>query len=144
MLPIFHLFFGGIFSLIILFLFPFIGFKGFFIIFLSSIFIDMDHFIRYFILTKKLNPLSFYTFSREEYFKRLKNKNRKLPIFIFHGFEFLFIFLIFSFFEKLFIYLFWGFLFHLFLDYLDLLANKEPLYMKISPIYTHIKNKKRR
>ena len=60
MLPKKHIILGLIFSLTLIFLFPAIGWKGFGVIFLSSVFIDIDHYL-YFIFKKKdINLMNSY------------------------------------------------------------------------------------
>ena len=50
-----HLFYGLIFSFLLLLLFPSIGDIGFFIIFISTVLIDVDHFLYYVFRKKDLN-----------------------------------------------------------------------------------------
>ncbi|MDP2673070.1 MAG: hypothetical protein Q8O84_04625, partial [Nanoarchaeota archaeon] len=47
MLPKYHVLFGFLFSLILFLIFPFIGLSGFLIIFISSVLIDIDHYLFY-------------------------------------------------------------------------------------------------
>ncbi len=143
MMPKSHLIYGFLFSLLIFLLSPSIKLSGFLIVFLSSIFIDLDHAVRYSIKTKNFNPLAFWKWSILEGNAR-KNLNYsvyKLPVFFLHGVEFVLVLAILSFYFNWALFVLIGVLFHLFLDYIDLLQKHEPLIMKISQIAVLIRNK---
>jgi hypothetical protein len=147
MLPKYHIFFSLIFSVLIAFLFN-LTFFQISLVFLSSIFLDLDHYFRYVFLTKRICPIGFWKESMERMrkWKKIsqKEKNRiKKPIFIFHGIEFLILLIILSLFYEIFLFVVLGMLFHLLLDYVDLLKRKEPLSLKISQIYVWKTNKKK-
>ena len=146
MMPKFHLIWGFIFSILIFFFFPSIGILGFFIIFFSSIFIDLDHAIRYSIKTRNFNPIKFWKWSIQESNERKKinPKNYKYPIFFLHGIEFVLILIILSFYLKWTLFVLIGVLFHLILDYLHLLIKKIPLFTKMSQILVLIRNKNKK
>jgi len=118
MLPKAHALFGVVFSLILYFIFN-IGLTNSLIVFLSSILIDVDHYLHYLISKRDSN---------------LKNAfywNKKLPLrhkpimHILHSVEFLVILAIFSFFFPILTFILLGFIFHSILDLIDMAAHKE-------------------
>lgn len=148
MLPKWHILYGYIFSLILIYFFNFSLFLGF-IVFLSSIFIDLDHVLIYFIKTKNLNPVKFYDWSMN---KRKtwacvpfeKRGNFRTPHFIFHGLEFLILLIILSFLHSFFFWILLGVLFHLILDFTELIYLREHLSIKTSQIWVWQRNKNRK
>jgi len=78
--------------------------------------------------------------------KLSKNEKSKYKrrIFLLHGIEFVIFLIILSFYNKIFLFVLYGILIHLFLDFVDLIQKKEPLYSKISQIYVYISNKKKK
>ena len=145
MMPIYHFSFGFIFSFILYLIFPSIGPTGFYLIFLSSVFIDIDHYFRYVHKTGNLNPIYFWYWSVSEHRveKRVRHiEDYKYPFLAFHGIEFILILAIAAIFSKLAMSLLIGSAFHLFLDYLDLLPkSKRSLLSKFSQIYVLKRNK---
>lgn len=121
MLPKKHIILGLIFSLTLIFLFPAIGWKGFGVIFLSSVFIDIDHYL-YFIFKKKdinlMNSYNWFIKKRKEFFSvSREQRNKTIPmLFVFHGIEVLLIVFVLSFFSRIFFFIFLGFSFHLLVD----------------------------
>jgi len=116
------------------------------IILLASFLIDIDHWFIYILKKKDLsvnNAYAWFVEKEEKYMKLPLNKRKqfKKPLMIFHGIEFIILLLILSLASKIFIFIIIGVLFHLFCDYIDLIREKEPLYLKLSQIYTYIKNK---
>lgn len=117
-----HLFYGLIFSFLLLLLFPSIGKVGFFIIFISTVLIDADHFLYYVMRKKDFNPkkaLLWYTKNWQKFslFSPEQKKEVYGGLYIFHGIEILIILLILGIFvSKYFLFIFLGFFFHLFLD----------------------------
>ena len=147
MMPKYHILFGFLFSLIIFFLFPQINILGILLIFLSSVFIDLDHIVRYSIKTKNFNPFTFWKWSVEESKKRKALKNfteYKYPQFFLHGIEFVLFLIILSWFCSWAFLILIGILFHLILDYIDLYSKKLPLLIKISQIWVLIRNKNKK
>jgi len=148
MLPHKHLIYGTIFFGIIYFLFPSLGELNIFIAWISSwLIIDLDHYLRFLIKTKSLNPLKFWKWSMQQKnkWKEIKDKkDYKLPIFIFHGIEFLGLIFIFSFIWPILIWVFYGFCFHLVFDFYHLVKKSIPVYSKTSPVYTWQKNKNKK
>ena len=119
------------------------------IILLASFLIDVDHWFIYILKKKDFSVNNAYTWFVEKevkYFKlSLKQRNQlKKPLMIFHGIEFLVLLIILSQFSKIFIFIIIGVLFHLMMDYIDLIREKEPLYTKISQIWLCIKNKNKK
>jgi hypothetical protein len=148
MLPKWHFLYGYIFSIILIYFFNFSLFAGL-IVFLSSVFIDLDHVLIYFLKTKNLNPYKFYNWSM----KRKKawscinaeKKNEFLkPHFILHGIEFLALVLILSFFHNFFFWIFLGVSFHLALDFVVIFYEKEHLSIKLSQIWLWQRNKNKK
>jgi membrane-bound metal-dependent hydrolase YbcI (DUF457 family) len=147
MLPSKHISYGLIICLFFFIILPYGNVFPYIIIFLSSVLIDIDHYFPYIIkgrfnlirnykeqiiLSKKLGKLS----------KEEKRKLRKTH-FIFHGIEFVALLIFLSSFNKIFFFIFLGVILHLFLDFIDLIKQKEPLYIKISQIYVFISNKRK-
>lgn len=142
----YHIILGFLFSLGIFFLFPSIGLIGFFIIFLSSILIDLDHQLYYVYKKRTLNPFKIhkYMIDKRKRFLKIpikKSRNYYSGIFILHGIEIIFILYLLSFISIYFLYVLIGFSFHLFLDFLfGLFITKR--INRISLIWSFLKNKK--
>jgi hypothetical protein len=143
MLPLYHGILGAAISIILLLAFPQIGWLGASIIFLSSILLDFDHYLYYAIKKRDLSLKRAYA-----YFIRLRRYGidnedyaYKRPILIFHGIEFCIILLLLSIFSKFFLWVFIGFMIHMLLDYLEMIASKQPMYFKFSQIYVLARNK---
>jgi len=147
MYPRQHIILGFIFSAIIFFIFPSIKPIGFLIIFLSSVLIDVDHYL-YYVYKKKDWSLS----KAYEWFVRVGEKERKLSrkernkhknCFMFlHGIEILtLLYILGAFFHTYFFYVLIGFAFHLFLDtFYEKFFNDK--LEKVSVIWDYIKFKK--
>lgn len=146
MYPKQHILFGMVFAIILISIFPKIGFTGFVIVFLSSVLIDVDHYL-YYIYKKKdfnLNKAIKWFTKEEKYFSSLSRGERNkfyMGFFFLHGIEVVLIILILAIFvSKYFLFIFLGISFHLLLDYLY-----QPLYWdrieKISLIYDYFNNK---
>ena len=122
MLPKTHAILGLVFSLIILSIFPKIKLTGFFIIWFSSIFIDVDHYLYYSYTRKSWSLKKAYNwfinksnaFLKMSYEDRIKNA-RFTPC-IFHGIEAIILLSLFSIISPIFLYILIGFIFHQFLD----------------------------
>lgn len=138
-----HIIFGGIFSVIVYLIFPTIGVFGFSLIFLSSVFIDLDHAIRYSVKTKNFNPVKFWKWSNEEKLLvgsvKEKRKN-KYPSFIFHGIEFLILLFVLSFYFRWAMFVLIGSVFHMFLDYIWIWKKNYPWEIKFSQMWVYIRN----
>ena len=145
MFPKKHIICGFLFSLILFILFPSISILGALIIFLSSIAIDIDHYI-YFILLKKSISLKkaydWFVIDRKfwlELSPQKREKFRKKILFL-HGVEFLILLGVLAFLSSFFLYIFIGVLFHLILDLIDLYLIGVPLKYKISQTYVLLHN----
>ena len=148
MLPKYHIFIGAIISLIFYYAFDIPIFYSM-VFFFSSFLIDIDHYLFYAYKTKNLSLKKSYEWykKRKEKWKALtlKQKNSsKIMHFFFHGFEFLFIFLVLSFFSQIFFYALLGFLIHLTLDYIEIIYENDPLFIKFSQIYIFFSNTKKK
>jgi len=121
MYPLQHLFLGAYFAMFLFLFFPPIGFTGFLIIFLSSVLIDVDHYLFYVYKKKDFNLRTAYGWyiKMGKRFRSLPSEKMEKSCYafcFFHGVEILIIFLILSFFSKYFLYISIGFAFHLILD----------------------------
>ena len=145
MQPKWHLLYSFTFVYLLVYFFNF-SLLGASLVFLSAIFIDLDHVLIYFIKTKNLNPKKFWSWSvkKGESIRKLslsERANLKYSQFILHGIEFVLLLVIFSILNKLFIFILVGILFHLVLDLINLYYNDHPIYIKLSQIYLYKKNK---
>ncbi len=143
-----HILFGFVFSFLIALLFNFSMIEAI-VIFLSSVLIDIDHFLRFVFLKKSINPVRFWNWSIEKSKKyRLLSYDEKikykLPIFIFHGIEFWLLIAILAFFNKIFLLVLIGIAIHLPLDFYEIIKTKCPAYAKLSQIYLVITNRKKK
>lgn len=147
--PRYHVIIGLIFSLILLYFFPKIGTIGFFLIWFSSVLIDVDHYLYYVYQKKNWNLKKAYLWFRigSKKLNKLSKKQRSQfyqGFSFLHGFEILLLILIVGFFiSEIFYFIFIGFTLHLFLDliYQRTLHNR---FDKYSIIYDFIKYKKLR
>ncbi|MEK6817340.1 MAG: hypothetical protein AABX80_00920 [Nanoarchaeota archaeon] len=144
MLPKYHILFGFLFALFLFLIFNFIGLFGFFIIFASSVLIDIDAYLNY-IFTKKdfslRNAIKYLSEKRRKAINLSKEKKTKIQsmIRVFHGVEVLLILFILGIFvNKIFLFIFIGFSFHLFLDLIEMIYYKFRI-AKISTLYDFIK-----
>ena len=128
MLPKYHIVLGFLFSLILWTIFPFINILEASIIFFSSFFIDVDHYL-YYVFKNKIFSINkaynyFFELRKRAMTKSLKEKkikNANPLMYLFHGIEMLLILFILGFFvNKLFLFIFIGFAFHLFLDIIEI------------------------
>ncbi len=135
MLPKTHAIAGGIFSILIYFIFQISLFNAF-LIFLASFLIDFDHSVWY-ICRKK-------DFSLKKAYNLLKSieKPPKPIMVIFHTIEFLLFMFILSFFFEPFLFLLIGMLFHSVLDIIDLEYRGIFNYREFSLIRYLFSNKK--
>lgn len=148
MFPKWHALYSFVFSIMLIHFFDF-SLLSVSIIFLSSIFIDLDHALLYVLENKDLSPFRFWKYSVRKKsawsnIKNLEKNNYKKPHFIFHGIEFILLLVILSFFHKFFSWILIGVLFHLSLDFIYLLYKKEGLLIKFSQIWLWQKNKNKK
>lgn len=147
--PKWHILYGAIFSVLIYYLFKATPLQVS-IIFLSSVLIDLDHYARYFLIKKDLNPKSFWNWSMKgtNDWLNLTTEQRfseyKLPIYIFHGIEFWLILAISSYFFPVLIWALIGISFHMVLDFIDIYQKKFPFYFKFSQAYIYLTNKNKK
>jgi hypothetical protein len=146
MLPKWHVLIGFLFSYILVYFFNIAIFSGLIIFISSFLIIDLDHFLLYIIKRKNLNFFYFYLSSikKNNSFRALpkKEKNKYMrSIFIFHGVECWIIVFLLSLKFKFFIWVLTGFAVHIIFDWIELLYTGNPLYIKLSAVYTAVKNR---
>ena len=125
MLPFKHIIYSLILGLILFIILPYYSIIPFLIFFLSSVLIDIDHYIVY-IWRKKDKSLVGALKWHELLNKNHTEKKKNIPFFHFlHSFEFLILLVILSFFFKYIIYALLGFIFHSILDLIDMKRRKE-------------------
>jgi hypothetical protein len=146
MLPKYHLFYGILFAGIVFLLFPEISIIGFAVIILSTVFIDIDHYIYYIILKKDYNLKRSYLWYSDNIKRILSlpiNKRKKYyhGIYFLHGIEVMIILVLFGILiHPIFIMILTGFNFHLFLDIASDYKNHTNSY-KLSIIQNRINKK---
>ncbi|MEM3113460.1 MAG: hypothetical protein QXI33_03510 [Candidatus Pacearchaeota archaeon] len=133
MLPKTHAILGLVFSLIVFAIFPEIKFTGFLIIWFSSIFIDVDHYLYYVYKTRDLSLKNAYAWfvKRHNYFLKLSYRKRRKKInsrpivpCVFHGFETALMLILLAYFiHSLFWLILTGIVFHQILDFIYILGN---------------------
>jgi len=148
MMPKWHVLYGFLLSYILVYFFNFSVLSGL-IIFLASVFIDLDHVLLYCLDTHNLNPKKFWEYSlrRGNHFKSMSKAERdsyKKPHFIFHGIEFFAFCIILSFFFGISVLLLIGFSLHLFLDLFALAYEREHLSVKVSQLWLWQRNKNKK
>ncbi len=133
MLPKIH-FIAGIFFIFLLYLlFPKISLIGFLIIFLSSVFIDVDHYIYYILKERDLNLVKCYNWYMLHLKKTLSlpmKKRKKIysGFYLLHGIEWIIIlFLLGTYVHPFFAFVSAGFLFHWVIDTLHEIYVKRTL-----------------
>ena len=119
--PSWHIFFGFLFSVFLFFLFPEVGITNLSLLFLSSVLIDVDHYLFYIYERRGFNLIRAYDYfiihkKKWEKFGKCVNYNFPPSFFIFHGLEVLLLLFVLSFFFKPLYFVFVGFSFHLLLD----------------------------
>ena len=143
MYPKYHILFGFLFALILFIFCPKINLFFAIIIFLSSFFVDIDH---YLFRAWKLNQKNIFkayisNLSEKKAHNNSYKENRKNKIpgfYIFHGFEIIIILFLLGFsIHKLFYFIALGILFHLCLDYIEMILNKEKMH-KFSSIIDYL------
>lgn len=147
MYPKQHIIFGFIFTALIYLAFPQFGILGAITIFLSSVLIDVDHYLYYVFEKREISLIKAYNWfhintsywlklSREE-----RNKHKGVFMFL-HGSEILLlVFLSGYFLNDFFYFVLIGFSFHLFLDIIVIMKNQDRLD-KLSVIHDYLKFRK--
>jgi hypothetical protein len=147
MFPRYHALYGFLFSVLIVYIFPDIGLLGGIIIFLSSVLIDVDHYLTFVYDHKNISLTKAYRWHINAEKKLLsmprEERNKTFISFCFlHGFETVSLLVLVGYLiHEYFFFVAIGFAFHLFLDLID-----EPKYVdrldKFSLIYDYFKFKK--
>ena len=148
MMPKWHVVSGAIFSLLLVLLFD-IGWASACLVFLSSVLIDLDHYVLYFASEKKLHPFDFWDWSikRNLLWKKFSRRERDLhkrPHFLLHGIEVVLLLWILSLFFGFFFWIFLGFGLHICLDLIDNILFAYHPASKFSQIWTWHRNKKKK
>jgi len=136
MFPKWHILLGIIFSILLYILFKITLFQTL-LVFLSSVLIDIDHYL-FFVKRKK-------EFSLKKAFnwhKKLVGKQHKPIMHVFHTIEFVTLILILSFFWDIFVFVLIGILFHSIIDIIDMFYNKWYGLREFSLIRYLLKDKK--
>jgi len=149
MYPTQHLILGIIFAGFVFYLFPIIGFVGFWTIVLSSFLIDVDHYFFYLFMKKDFSVNKAYKWFDEKFKKRLlisrdEKKKHRYEIYIFHGIEFWILLFALAYFSNFLFLVFLGVMFHMFLDFAAIIYFNEPLLLKSSVIYSLARNRNKK
>jgi hypothetical protein len=140
MMPNKHVLYGFLFSLVCIAIAPQIGFIGSLLIFLSSIFIDIDHYFASVIAGRGWSFKKAY-----EWYTSKRHMSKKDYVYSwiipFHSIEFFIIcfsawYLASGWLANIVLYIIIGSLFHIFLDIAMLIKMKKPAYLKLSFFYT--------
>ncbi|MBU0894629.1 MAG: hypothetical protein KKF48_03285 [Nanoarchaeota archaeon] len=148
MRPSEHIFLGIIFSLFLFIFFPKIGFIGFLLIFLSTVLIDIDHYVYYVYKKRDLSLKKARKWNLElgkKCFYLIQNKKQKNfhGVFcFFHGIEIIIIMFFLSIFSRIFLFISLGLTFHLLLDIYSEYRCIGRVTSKFSLIVDIIRNKK--
>jgi len=111
--------------------------------FLSSFFIDFDHYLHYIFKKKSFNLSNAYHYHKNYLAKELERRNQKSILMVFHTIEFMFLILILSTFLKIIWPIFLGCLFHIVIDIIHELTMKHKKYKRVySLIFYAIKTKR--
>ena len=148
MYPSQHLFFGAIFSLILFLFFPQVGVIEFSIILLSTVLIDVDHYLYYVFKKKNMSLKKAYKWFMETEEKFLafskEERNEIYTSFCYlHGIEILILLFFAIYISEYFLYAFIGIAFHFLLDVVNGTIYTDRLD-KISVVNDFFKFKKLR
>jgi hypothetical protein len=148
MLPHWHALFGFVAAYIIAYFFN-VPLVFAFVVFASSVLIDVDHYILYIYKTKNFSLKKSFNWATQKRAKWAKlsskeKKQYKIEYFIFHGIEFLLILFLLSYFSVFFMWIAIGILIHLAADIPDLAYNHFPLYAKLSQLAVLQTNKNKK
>lgn len=149
MMPGEHLLIGFVFTMIMGMIFPGLGVYGIILIFMASIFIDIDHYFAYIKAKKDYNIKKAYDwFIIDDGTTKSFVEKSFIP---FHSIEFLLLLISGLYTINYYVLPVWmfhtvfaillGCTFHLVVDLIYILWTHDKLYIKISFIYSYIKNK---
>ncbi len=147
MFPKYHIVFGFAFAFILWIFFSCINFLEFCIIFFSSFFMDVDHYLYYVFKKRDIslkNAYAWFIQRRKKFFSLSKEQRKRFPqIFCFlHRIEILpILFILGIYVSKYFLFVFLGFTFHMCLDIIWKIKYKDKPN-KISLIYDFIQLKR--
>lgn len=133
MLPKTHIVFGIIFAVLLKLCFS-LGFVEISIVFLSSVLIDVDHYVYYVLLKRDWslkNSFQWFLDEAKRYDKLTKKQKKKntLGIFPLHSIEIALLILLLSYYWNIFLFVFVGFCFHMAGDFVyELAYSKRALY----------------
>lgn len=146
MLPRYHILLGALFALLLWIIFPSISLHYLLIVFLASIFIDIDHYLCALNKTGKLGLFSAFDYHKKQGIEHLKEHNKgirnKGDFHIFHTIEFHLLILVLGIFWPAFFFIFIGMLFHSFLD-IAYLSRYDFLYRREFLLANWLKKTKR-
>lgn len=131
MYPRYHILFGAIFAFLVFMIFPDINIIYIVLIFLASIFIDLDHYLAFVMRERNWNLFDSFKFYDE--LEKRAERERKRGIYkkcvfhFFHTIEFHLVVLILACFWNLFLYIFIGIVFHSILDIIYMSRKKGAL-----------------
>lgn len=148
MLPKWHIVVGSLFSIALYSLFNISLFYSV-VLFLSSVLVDVDHYLVYILKEKSLSLKNTYKVGYEtaKRWRKILPKQRKKykkPVFIFHGIEFWALLLLLSLVHQIFFFIFLGIIVHMVADIIEMYYYKDSLYFKISQLYVLITNQNKK
>lgn len=134
MIPRWHVFYGAIFSILLWVVAPNIGLFNLILVFLSSVFIDLDHYISAVKQNRSLNPFKAFRYydklTLEIAKKHKKGIRMREPHFhVFHTIEFHILIALLGLIWTPFFYIFIGMTFHSLLDVYSLMKD-DYLYLR--------------
>ena len=133
MLPRWHMFWGGLFTVLLLYLAPGLPWYSYVLLFCASVFIDLDHYLTAVLKTgswRLEDALDYYTVHGKQVQKDQKKGIRKVyHFYIFHTIEFHVLIALLGIWWQPAFYLFMGLVFHTLLDIFSLL-QRDYLYMR--------------
>lgn len=147
MLPSRHIILGFLASLLLLWIYPEFQWWGAVIIFLSSVLIDVDHYLFYTIKHRDFslsNAYRWFIKHRDVFLKLSPEEREKMEraIIIFHGVECWILLALLMLVHYVFGLILIGFFIHMIFDFIDLHKSKVPHRYKISQWHVHKRNKK--
>ena len=144
MLPRWHILLGFVFSIIFWFIFKKTELLYISLVFLSSIFIDLDHYLNALFKIRSISLRKAFEYHKVlgeiEKYEQKRGIRRKSDFEIFHTLEFHLLVLLLSFAWIGFLYLFIGMLFHSMLDIIDM-SIKGRLYTRELLLFNWIRGK---